>query len=411
MSSILLFTKKILLVIGILLISLFIINVLGIGDYISLIFPIYERVNEFVGNSVATILIGILYFYGADLLNYKSRKISNKPIQTFKPVLWIKFTNISLGVFIFFFYEQNVFESNTSILFTYLSYILFGVFIILPITIYIFQLIKYRKNRIQIDDEKLIYCFKNVEGKINYSEIQSINCKEKTGFGSNQLIVNCSSNESHILYPTELNINLFELYEYIYERSNLNDKLIKILIEKNKTNFIPKDCESNQFILSAKYPDFCNSESIDMIAFLLDYNQNIVSENHFVFYNNQNSPDESVTLIKDKSLNNANESISINLQKLPLNVNIVKIFATYQTELNSENYINSNTNEPIIIELNDTNTKMKIDTFMIPWDFNIYKSVGLIVLYKEKKKWKIMVSGKQIEEGIEQLVNTYCVTC
>lgn len=400
--------KAMLKFIGALLFCLFLINYTGLGDYIVLLVPKFEYINEFTNYLSASISIGFAYFFATDLIKYKQRKISSESIQLYKPVIKYKLINILLGVVTFFILIHNIQSMHTSKIILYVNCFIIGLFIFFPLLVYVFELIKHRKDYLRLNSLEVAYCFDASEAKFNYQEITGIIYHEKTGFEEHYIEVNCVNNNNHFLYPSKLNVDDSSLYQFLYERSSLNDKLLSVISSQYISTLTAKDCISNQFTIGVKYPVSYNQSTLDLVAFVFNYSLEVLSEDYFVYYNNRKSPEDSIVHLNDKPLFHANESMNINLLKLPVFAKIIQIYVTSQPELNSETSNSTLTNEPLHVMLHDSVSGEVIHEFAISCDLNVKQAVEVLVLYLDNNVWKIANSGKIIDGGIEQLVDDYC---
>lgn len=400
--------KKTLTFIGLLLFCLFLINYTGLGDYIVLLVPKFEYINELTNYLSASISIGLAYFFATDLLKYKHRKITSESIQLYTPVLKYKLINIVLGLVLFFILFQKIQSMHTLKIIMYVNCFIVGFFIFLPLLVYVFELIKHRKDYIRLNSSDITYCFDASEAKFNYQEITDICYHQKTAFEDHYIEVNCVDNHNHFLYPSKLNVDDSSLYQYLYEHSSLNDKLLSVISSENINTLKAIDCTSNQFAVGVKYPLGSNQSNLDLVAFVFNYSHEVFGEDYFVYYNNLKSPEDSLVHLNDKPLFQANESMSIDLLKLPVYAKIIKIYVASQPELNAETSNSTLTNEPLHVMLHDSVSGEVIHECAISCDLNVKQAVEILVLYLDNNVWKIANSGKIIDGGIEQLVDDYC---
>ena len=400
--------KAMLKFIGALLFCLFLINYTGLGDYIVLLVPKLESINEFTKYLSASITIGFAYFFATDLIKYKQRKITTESIQLYKPILKYKLFNIVLGLVTFFILIQKTQSMHASKIIMYVNSFIIGLFIFFPLLVYVFELIKHRKDYLRLNSLEVAYCFDASEAKFNYQEITGIIYHEKTGFEEHYIEVNCVNNNNHFLYPSKLNVDDSSLYQFLYERSSLNDKLLSVISSQYISTLTAKDCISNQFTIGVKYPLSYNQSSLDLVAFVFDYSHQVLNEDYFVYYNNRKSPEDSLVHLNDKPLFQANESMNINLLKLPVFAKIIQIYVASQPELNAETSNSTLTNEPLHVMLHDSVSGEVIHECAISCDLNVKQAIEILVLYLDNNVWKIANSGKIIDGGIEQLVDDYC---
>jgi tellurium resistance protein TerD len=255
---------------------------------------------------------------------------------------------------------------------------------------------------------EVAYCFDAFEAKFNYREISGIKYHEKTGFEDNYIEVNCADNNYHFLYPSKLNVDDSSLYKFLYDQSSLNDQLLSVISSENISTLNAKDCISNQFTIGVKYPERYNQSTLDLVAFVFNYSLDVLSENYFVYFNNRISPENSLVHLNDKPLFQANESMNINLLKLPVFAKIIKIYVTSQPELNPETSNSTLINEPLHVMMHDSVSGELILDFAVSCNLNVKQAAEILVLYLDNNVWKIATTEKIIDGGIEALVDTYC---
>jgi tellurium resistance protein TerD len=149
---------------------------------------------------------------------------------------------------------------------------------------------------------------------------------------------------------------------------------------------------------------------LDASVFLLGANDKLVSEKHFIFYNNLVSPDpdQSVKLLGDNRTGEGegdDEGIIVDLRKIP--PEIVKIVITvtiYEAEKRKQNF-GQVTNA--YIRLVDVQTKEEVLRYDLSEDFSIETAVIMAELYKKDGEWRINAVGTGFEGGLQALLNKY----
>ncbi len=149
---------------------------------------------------------------------------------------------------------------------------------------------------------------------------------------------------------------------------------------------------------------------LDSSAFLLGTNEKILSDAHFIFYNNLISPDS------DKSVQHTgdnrtgagegdDETIKINLKKVPTEIQKIVIAVTiHEANIREQNFgqvenafvriINSQTNEEII-------------RYDLAEDYSTETSMVMAELYSKDGEWRVKAVGCGYQSGLQALLKRY----
>ena len=149
---------------------------------------------------------------------------------------------------------------------------------------------------------------------------------------------------------------------------------------------------------------------LDASVFLLGADEKLVSEKHFIFYNNLVSPDsdQSVKLLGDNRTGAGegdDEGIIVDLRKIPPEVVKVVITVTiYEAEKRKQNF-GQVTNS--YIRLVDVQTKEEVLRYDLSEDFSIETAVIMAELYNKDGEWRINAVGSGFEGGLQALLDKY----
>lgn len=151
---------------------------------------------------------------------------------------------------------------------------------------------------------------------------------------------------------------------------------------------------------------------LDVSVFLLGANEKLLSDKHFIFYNNLVSPDanQSVKLLGDNRTGHGegdDEGLIVDLRKVP--PEIVKIVITvtiYEADKRKQNFGQVSN---AYIRLVDVETKEEVLRYDLTEDFSVETAVIMAELYKKEGEWRINAVGSGYEGGLQSLLDKYQV--
>ena len=152
-----------------------------------------------------------------------------------------------------------------------------------------------------------------------------------------------------------------------------------------------------------------SEESFDLDAsvFLVAANGKIPSDNHFVYYNNLKSPDESVIHSGD-NLTGAgegdDEKIMIDLSKAANDVNEICFVVTIHNAATKRQNFGQIRNSYIRI-VDQTNTELV--KYELDEDFSIETAVEFGRIYKRNNEWKFEAVGTGLKGGLQDFLKKY----
>ncbi len=149
---------------------------------------------------------------------------------------------------------------------------------------------------------------------------------------------------------------------------------------------------------------------LDASVFLLGSNEKIVSDKHFIFYNNLVSPDQdqSVKLLGDNRTGEGegdDEGLIVDLRKIPPEVEKIVITVTiHEADKRKQNF-GQVTNA--YIRLVDVQTKEEVLRYDLSEDFSVETAVIMAQLYSQEGEWRLNAVGAGYQGGLQSLLNRY----
>ena len=149
---------------------------------------------------------------------------------------------------------------------------------------------------------------------------------------------------------------------------------------------------------------------LDASAFMLGESGRIPTDEYFVFYNNQKSPDGSVESTGDdltggNSDGGDDETINVDLSKVDPKIQEIVFTATiYKAEERRQNFGQVRNS---YIRIYDAKTNAEIARYDLDEDFSIETAVEFGRLYCRGDEWKFEAMGIGNKGGLQSLVNKY----
>lgn len=147
---------------------------------------------------------------------------------------------------------------------------------------------------------------------------------------------------------------------------------------------------------------------LDASVFILGENKKILSDSHFIFYNNLKSPDGSVEHTGD-NLTGAgdgdDESIKIDLSKIsPDAAEICFVVTIHKAEERRQNFGQVRNS---FVRIYNPDNKEELLKYELEEDFSIETAVEFGRLYKRGGEWKFEAVGVGQRGGLEDYLNKY----
>ena len=135
---------------------------------------------------------------------------------------------------------------------------------------------------------------------------------------------------------------------------------------------------------------------LDASAIMINSNRKLVSENHFIFYNNLTSPDDALTHTGDdptggNSDGDDDESIIVDLNKVSSEVQEILFVVTIADFESRKQNFGQVRNSYIRVVDNENN--VEVAKYELDEDFSIETGVEFGRLYRKNDAWKFEASG------------------
>lgn len=147
---------------------------------------------------------------------------------------------------------------------------------------------------------------------------------------------------------------------------------------------------------------------LDASVFILGDNRKILSDSHFVFYNNLKSPDEAVIHTGDNLTGDGDgddEQVKIDLTKINPAVKEICIVVTIHDAVSRKQNFGQVRNSFIRIVDDSNNTEMV--KYELEEDFSIETAVEFGRIYNKEGQWKFEAMGVGMKGGLEDYLNKY----
>ena len=149
---------------------------------------------------------------------------------------------------------------------------------------------------------------------------------------------------------------------------------------------------------------------LDASVFMLGSNEKIISDNHFIFYNNLISPDpgKSVQHTGD-NLTGAgdgdDEVIKVNLQKVPTEVQKIVITVTiHEATQRGQNFGQV---QNAFVRVVNAQTNQEVIRYDLVEDYSIETALVMAEIYRKDGEWRLNAVGSGYQGGLQALLNRY----
>ena len=149
---------------------------------------------------------------------------------------------------------------------------------------------------------------------------------------------------------------------------------------------------------------------LDSSVFLLDANGKLISEAHFIFYNNLTSPDanKSVQHMGD-NLTGAGEGddevIKIDLKKVPSEIPTIVVTVTiHEAEARRQNFGQV---QNAFIRVINSQTNQEVIRYDLVEDYSTETAMIMAELYLKDNEWRINAIGSGYQGGLQALFDRY----
>lgn len=147
---------------------------------------------------------------------------------------------------------------------------------------------------------------------------------------------------------------------------------------------------------------------LDASVFILGENKKVISDAHFIFYNNLNSPDNAVIHTGDNLTGDGDgddEQIKIDLTKINAAVKEICIVVTiHDAEARKQNFGQVRNS---FIRIVDDSNNTELVKYELEEDFSIETAVEFGRIYNKDGQWKFEAIGMGQKGGLEDFLNKY----
>lgn len=146
---------------------------------------------------------------------------------------------------------------------------------------------------------------------------------------------------------------------------------------------------------------------LDASVFMLGENKKLVSDSHFVFYNNLTSPDGALEHTGDNLTGEGDgddESIIVDLSKIDPKVSELCIVVTiHEASSRRQNFGQVRNSFVRIVDSNN----VEIMKYELEEDFSIETAVEFGRIYRRNGEWKFEAVGAGMNGGLQDYLNRY----
>ncbi|MDH6084842.1 TerD family protein [Umezakia ovalisporum] len=149
---------------------------------------------------------------------------------------------------------------------------------------------------------------------------------------------------------------------------------------------------------------------LDASAFLLNSEHKLISESHFIFYNNPKSPDadKAVQHLGDNLTGigeGDDETIKISLNQVPDEVKKIAITVTiHEAEKRNQNFGQV---QNAYVRIVNEQTQEEAVRYELTEDYSIETALIMAELYRQDGEWRLNAIGSGYQGGLQALLDRY----
>ncbi len=149
---------------------------------------------------------------------------------------------------------------------------------------------------------------------------------------------------------------------------------------------------------------------LDSSVFLLGSNEKLISDNHFIFYNNLTSPDadKSVQHMGDNLTGvgeGDDEVIKVSLKKVPNDVQKVVVTVTiHEAQQRNQNFGQIRN---AFVRIVNAQTKQEAIRYDLVEDYSVETALIMAELYRKDGEWRLNAVGAGYQGGLQAILNRY----
>ncbi|MEJ5092775.1 chemical-damaging agent resistance protein C [Sphingobacterium faecium] len=151
-----------------------------------------------------------------------------------------------------------------------------------------------------------------------------------------------------------------------------------------------------------------SSYDLDASVFILGEDKKILSDNHFIFYNNLKSPNEAVVHTGDNLTGDGDgddEQLLVDLGKIEANASEICIVITiHDAHTKNQNFGQVRNS---FIRIVDSATGEELLKYELDEDFSVETAVEFGRIYKRNGEWKFEAVGAGMKGGLQDYLDRY----
>jgi tellurium resistance protein TerD len=150
------------------------------------------------------------------------------------------------------------------------------------------------------------------------------------------------------------------------------------------------------------------SFDLDASVFVLGENGKLLSDSHFIFYNNLKSPNDAVVHTGDNLTGDGDgddEQVIVDLSKIESNATEICVVVTIHDADDRKQNFGQVRNS--FIRIVDSSTNSDIVKYELDEDFSIETAVEFGRIYKRNNEWKFEAVGNGMKGGLQDFLNKY----
>lgn len=151
-----------------------------------------------------------------------------------------------------------------------------------------------------------------------------------------------------------------------------------------------------------------SGHDLDASVFVLGENKKLLSEQHFVFYNNLKTPDGAIEHSGDNLTGDGDgddEQIKVDLSKIdPRGTEICIVVTIHDAESRKQNFGQIRNS---FVRIFDPVTNQDILNYELEEDFSIETAVEFGRIYKKNDEWKFEAVGIGMKGGLQDFLTKY----
>ena len=147
---------------------------------------------------------------------------------------------------------------------------------------------------------------------------------------------------------------------------------------------------------------------LDASVFILGENGKMLSDQHFIFYNNLKSPNDAVVHTGDNLTGDGDgddEQVMVDLSKIDNNASEIIVVVTIHDAASRNQNFGQVRNS--FVRIVDTASNAELLNYELEEDFSIETAVEFGRIYKRNNEWKFEAVGTGMKGGLQDYLNKY----